>query len=421
MRAQRSVRGCRIEAIAGWSRADDPSVRAGWGGSRTGGLRCGRGEALRGARRRQRPVSREAGDQLRERGVRAIAIGEDRAAVRASRRSPATGRRRGVVPGEAQLVGPVELVRDEVEQLQRLEREEAVGDAGRDHDPVVGRELVGLHGRAIGRADATGPDVDERDEGAAARDDPVVELAAVVVEPAQDAGGGAREVRLDESRLRAGGRAGLGGREAGNADARQTSRNAPRLSPCRTSRPSRTPAARTSLAHRRPSAAARGASARSRRGPLPRSQRLAARQRRRCEDRPGRRRRGPRPGRRRHLLDLDGRCRPAGTARGPSRRGTRPRLFTTWWRPPTSPDPSSSAIASATSWLNVGDPISSLTTFSGSPAARRRSAAARIFAGKSLPGGRTATRSGRSRGGPRGHVGGRRGDLARRASSRHTG
>ena len=62
-----------------------------------------------------------------------------------------------------------------------------------------------------------------------------------------------------------------------------------------------------------------------------------------------------------------------------------------------SPPPNRSTIASARSWLNVGEPYSSPTTLSGSPAAVARSAAARIFVGKSLPGGPYSQPFGRSR------------------------
>ena len=71
-------------------------------------------------------------------------------------------------------------------------------DADRDRDALVRPELAGLHDGSRSAAVQHRPDVDERDERSAAGDDPVVELVAVEVEAAQHAGGGRREVGLDE-------------------------------------------------------------------------------------------------------------------------------------------------------------------------------------------------------------------------------
>ena len=132
--------------------------------------------------RRRRRSAREALDELAETRVREVAVREDRPPVGSPGDDrPGDGRHR-VVPGEAELVAPVVLVRDEVDELQRLEGEEAVGDAGRDRHGRVGRHLAELHEGARPRAVEERTDVDERDRGAAARDDPVVELAAVEVE-----------------------------------------------------------------------------------------------------------------------------------------------------------------------------------------------------------------------------------------------
>jgi hypothetical protein len=68
------------------------------------------------------------------------------------------------------------------------------------------------------------PDVDKRDERPAGNDDPVVELASMVVEPSKDAGRRGRQVGLEEPRLRALRRARFGGRHRGEV------RRAPQLS-----------------------------------------------------------------------------------------------------------------------------------------------------------------------------------------------
>src|SRR5262245_8579075 len=132
-----SVRA-RVGAIAGWSRGNHP-MGPGSGGDSGARVGCGAVADWRfvvrpddASRHPARSVA-EAGHELREGRVRAVAVRQDRPAVgRGVDRRPrhANG---GVVPGEAQLVGPVELVGHEVQELERFEGEEAVGDTGRDH------------------------------------------------------------------------------------------------------------------------------------------------------------------------------------------------------------------------------------------------------------------------------------------------
>ena len=76
--------------------------------------------------------------------------------------------------------------------------QEAVRDADRDRDALVRPELAGLHDGPRPAAVQQRPDVDERDERVPAGNDPVVDLATVEVEAAQHAGGGRRQVGLDE-------------------------------------------------------------------------------------------------------------------------------------------------------------------------------------------------------------------------------
>ena len=197
MNARASVAAeARARPIAGWSRGVmAPSAGPGWERAE----RCGpTGAALvRPGTVRDRAMPRSRGCLSRggwppaRRASGSSGRGPTGSAAR--RASPATGGHgtadRRVVPGEAELVAAVELVRHEVDELERLEGEEAVGDPGRDDDPVVGRQLARLDDRRRRDPPSTRPDVDEGDERPARRDDPVVELAAVVVEAAQDAGG----------------------------------------------------------------------------------------------------------------------------------------------------------------------------------------------------------------------------------------
>ena len=129
---------------------------------------------------------------------------------------------------------------------------------------------------------------------------------------------------------------------AGNADARHSSRNAPRLSPCRTSRPSgrrAAPSRSSGGPHRAALRGARGASARSRRAPpataaaarRPAAASARGRPRPAASTPAARSPAGPPRSRRPR--------RPAGTARGPSRHGTRTRRSRRGGAPPTSPEP----------------------------------------------------------------------------------
>ena len=230
-----------------------------------------------------------------------------------------------------------------------------MGDAGRDHDPVVLAELAGLDDRRAARAAEEGPQVDQRDERPARGDDPVVELAPVVVQAAQDAGRGGGQVRLDERRRgRAGPRPRRPARSPNGVGAPQLAERAARVG-----RPGDRAVAD---AGQRPTAVARGSS-RARRLPPrplerggvvghrvgPRPERLAGRERGRREDAPARRDRRPRPGARR------------GRARRVTARPNRPTMYsahrarvassplTTWWMPACASSASSSTIASATS------------------------------------------------------------------------
>ena len=134
----------RRRATRRWSRVR--AVRMGEGAVRCGPVRSrGRRAAARVAtappgRAATGSADPEAGDELREGRVRPVAIREDGAPVRRPRHGRPGNRRERVVPGEAQLVGPVELVRDEVDELEGLEGEEAVGNAGGDRDRGVARE-----------------------------------------------------------------------------------------------------------------------------------------------------------------------------------------------------------------------------------------------------------------------------------------
>ena len=139
-------------------------------------------------------------DEVGQGRVRQVALGQDRAAVGRRRRRPA---RAPPTAGSSQAKPSssraVVLVRDEVERARAARGR---GSRGRRPagivDPVVGAELARLDERPVRRPASERPDVDEGDERPAGGDDPVVELAPVEVEPAQDAGGRRRQVGLDE-------------------------------------------------------------------------------------------------------------------------------------------------------------------------------------------------------------------------------
>ena len=219
--------------------------------------------------------------QPRRRATSSLSVGS-RGRARtgsAGRRRAGGGPRHGrerVVPGEPELVRAVVLVRHEIEQVQRFEGQEAVGDADRDVDPVVGVERRGsprAGRRRVGREHR--PDVDQGHERPAGGDDPVIELAAVEVQAAQDARRRGRQVGLDEVLAR--------GRQA---------RRPPQLA----ERPARVDGPRQrAAAGRRQAATTARSSTRDRaaehgrvvgHGLRPRSHRLAARQRRRRRGRP---------------------------------------------------------------------------------------------------------------------------------------
>jgi len=102
------------------------------------------GRGLGAAERGPLDSAAEAGDQLGEVRVRAVAIGQDGQPVGGRRDGRPGDANRGIVPGEAELVGTVELVGHEIDELERLEGEEPVGDPDRDDDPVVLDELARL-------------------------------------------------------------------------------------------------------------------------------------------------------------------------------------------------------------------------------------------------------------------------------------
>ena len=197
---------------------------------------------------------------------------------------------------------------------------------------------------------------------------------------------------------------------AGNAEARHSSRNdaaavAVALRSPRSGRPAGPTAAASDRRHR--AAAAPGAIAEQRRevvgeGRLPRPERLAAGQRRRLEDGPGRRRRGARPGRR------PGRPRSATStpawrrsSRAQSARAACP-PFTRWWipadgrrRPDQLDDRLGHVVGVGRRADLVGDEPERLAG-RGRPDRRRRGS----WPGSRCPAARTARRSGRSRGPP---------------------
>ena len=207
------------------------------------------------------PGQSKAGDELGERGFeRSRSTGS--AVRRASRRShvamatPTRGRRQAK-PSSSE---PSNSFVTRYTQLQRLR---ARGSRGRRRpgsttQSSASSSWVSTRG-AIGRAGRDRADVDERDEGAAARDDPAVELAAVAVE----ARGGRRPRELERLAWTkrgsepAGAPVSATASESGTPDARQTSRERSRgrRRGGRAAR-SRTPAATESLTgHRPPSSA----------------------------------------------------------------------------------------------------------------------------------------------------------------------
>src|SRR6185503_16586480 len=115
-----------------------PSDATGYGSGRRGAVECAEGcvtarASSRGRLGRAPELARppsgppapdsvaEAGDQVGEVRVGAVALGQDWPTFRGrpdARPRHADGR---IVPGEAQLVGPVELVRHEIDELERLE------------------------------------------------------------------------------------------------------------------------------------------------------------------------------------------------------------------------------------------------------------------------------------------------------------
>ena len=146
----------------------------------------------------QAPSWRMRTSEFGERRVRRVTLGQDRASVGGPRERRPVDRDGRIVPGEAELVGAVVLVGDQVDQLERVERQEPVGDPGRDDDPLVGAQLARLDERRRPAAIEHRAEVDEGDEGPPVGDDPQVVLAAVQVEAAQDAGRRGRQVGLDE-------------------------------------------------------------------------------------------------------------------------------------------------------------------------------------------------------------------------------
>ena len=97
-------------------------------------------------------------------------------------------RDRGVVPGEAELVRAVVLVGDQIDELERLDREEPVGDPGRDRRPTrpPPSSRVSTSGRGPVPS-SSGRTSTSATSARPAGDDPEVVLAPVEMEPAEDA------------------------------------------------------------------------------------------------------------------------------------------------------------------------------------------------------------------------------------------
>ena len=180
-------------------------------------------------------LPRAGGHQLGQRRVRAVAVGQDRAAVgRRGDRRPrhADGR---VVPGEARARRG-RRTRSSRGRAARAAR--GRGSRGRRRPgsrPSRRRASSRVSTTGAARVPAsTGRTSTSATNARPAADDPVVELAAVVVQAAQDAGGRGREVRLDEAGLGARRRAGVGRGQGRGTPRRATARGTtPRLSPWR--------------------------------------------------------------------------------------------------------------------------------------------------------------------------------------------
>src|SRR6478609_5189297 len=102
------------------------------------------------------PVGAQPHHELGQRRVRGITLGRDRTSAGGRGERGPVDPDVWIVPGEPELVGAVIGVRDEIDQLERVEGEEAVRDAGRDVDRVVGAQLAGFD-----RGDGPGP-IDQR-------------------------------------------------------------------------------------------------------------------------------------------------------------------------------------------------------------------------------------------------------------------
>src|SRR5450759_3025104 len=104
-----------------------------------------------------------------------------------------------VIPGEAELIAAVVLIGHEIEELQRFQGKKAMGNSGGDRDRLGRAQLPQLDDGTSGWVGKNRPHVYEGHERSATHDGPVVELAAMVVQPAKDAGRGRGEVRLNEA------------------------------------------------------------------------------------------------------------------------------------------------------------------------------------------------------------------------------
>ena len=281
-----------------------------------------------------------------------------------------------------------------------------MGDAGRDHDPLVGGELVRLD-RRRGRRSRPRPAGRRR----ARRAPDPRRRSSSRAGGGGSAGRGARRRRTSRGwpgRTAASVPAGApvsSGVSAGNADSRHSSRNEPRLSAWRATRPSRTPAQRrtVALAHRGRAGPRRSAGDVVGQGGLPRPERLAARAAAsaRGRPRPAASRRAARstPG-----TSSIATSSPAwrNSSRAQSARDATP-PFTTWWTPrDVARRRAAPTIASARSWRErrraelVADDPQRLPRRAG-PVGRREDLGREVVARAA----RTARPSGRCRGRPR--------------------